>query len=444
MKQKKHKYQRGFTLGQKLLYAGILCALLALAGLSIFLLANRETVKETETTTHGIDVARYQGTIDWAAVADSGIEFAMVRIGYRSMADGTIVEDPNGKYNLQEAQKYGIKLGVYFFSTATSEEEAEEEANWVADQIAQYAITYPVAYDCENFTDPESRQYGLTKEERTDYALAFLEAIEDRGYEGMFYGSKNQLDFGNEWEIHRLVNKYKIWVAQYPEDPDPFFGQSSYEGKHHMWQYTMDGTIQGIPASVDRNVAYFGYDGIKAPKNPEPPVEVEPDPEAMMDFTEVNEIVTAKEETNLRSIPSQDEDSVVLYTLKNGEEATRIAISTSGWSKLIFNGETYYAVSNYLTTDMNYAPPAGQETTDDGIQTPFTPVKEQVTAKDVVNLRNIPSVTNEESQVVAELKNGEVVTRTGINEDVGWSRVEYNGQTLYCVSSLLELAGQEN
>ncbi len=438
MKKKKHKYQRSCTLGQKLIYAGILCAAAAMVVLVLFLAGDREKVKEIEETTHGIDVSRHQGTIDWEEAARSGIDFAMVRIGYRSMTDGTITADSNAKYNMQQAQKYGIKLGAYFFSTAVSEEEAVEEANWVADYISQYSITYPVSYDCENFTDPDSRQYSLTKEERTDYAIAFLETIEDRGYEGMFYASKSQLDYGAQWEIYRLINKYKIWVAQYPEDPDPFMGQSSYEGLHHMWQYTKDGTVQGIGQTVDRNVAYFGYDGVKEPKNKTAPEEVGPDPEALMDFTEVSETVTAKEETNLRSIPSQDTDSVVLYTLKNGEEAMRIAVSDSGWSKLIFNGETCYAVSNFLTTDLNYTVPA-QTQEDDGIQTEFTPVSEQVTAKDVVNLRNIPSVTNEESQVVAQLKNGEVITRTGINADVGWSRVEYNGQILYCVSSYLTL-----
>ena len=147
MKKKKHKYQRGYTLGQKLIYGGIVCALVGFLVLIVCLMIPRETVKETHETTHGIDVAKYQGTIDWEAAASSGIDFAMVRVGYRSKSDGTIVEDSNARYNLQEAQKYGIKLGVYFFSTAISEEEAVEEANWVADLIARYPITYPVAYD---------------------------------------------------------------------------------------------------------------------------------------------------------------------------------------------------------------------------------------------------------------------------------------------------------
>ncbi len=92
---------------------------------------------ETQEITLGIDVAKYQGTINWKAVADSGVDFAMIRVGYRTLKTGEIIADANAKYNMQEASKYGIKVGVYFFSTAISAEEAIAEANWVADYIAQ-------------------------------------------------------------------------------------------------------------------------------------------------------------------------------------------------------------------------------------------------------------------------------------------------------------------
>lgn len=396
------------------------------------------TTKETDEVTFGVDVAKYQGTIDWEQAAQSGVDFAMVRIGYRTMVDGEIVPDSNAKYNMQEAQKHGVKLGAYFFSTAVTEEEAVEEANWVADYISQYSITYPVTFDCEGFTDPESRQHGLSKTQRTDIALAFLEQIEELGYEGMFYASKNELQGDAQWETSRIEADYKIWVAQYPDTPYPQTQASSYTGTHHMWQYTTMGAVAGITQTVDLNVAYFGYDGVEPPKNKETPEEVGPDVEALMDFQEVTESVTAKIETNLRDMPSQDVDSTVLYTLQNGEVATRIAVSNSGWSKVVFEGNTYYAVTSYLTTDLNYDPYATEP--DDGIKTVFTEVNEQVTAKELVNLRTLPSVEHEDSQVVAQLKNGEVITRTGINTDVGWSRVEYNGQILYCVSSYLMLA----
>ena len=392
--------------------------------------------KELEQMSVGIDVAKYQGTIDWQEVRNAGIEFAIVRLGYRSITDGSITEDSNARYNMQEAQKYGVKLGAYFFSTAISEEEAVSEAYWVADVLSQYPITYPVVYDCEQYDDPQSRQYHLTKTERTDIALKFLETIEELGYEGMFYASKNQLVENTHWEVSRIETDYKIWVAQYPEMPYPATKQSSYEGIHHMWQYAMDGIISGIDQSVDLNLAYFSYDGVEPPKNQEPPVEVGPDPEALMEFHAINETVTAKSETNLRDVPSQGDDSTVLYTLKNGEEATRIGISDSGWSKVVLDGHIYYAVSSYLTTNFTSV---AQYDDQSGLQTQFVEVDDRVTAKEVVNLRALPSVEHEDAVVIAQLKNGAVVQRTGINEDVGWSRVVYEGQTLYCVSSYLKV-----
>ena len=340
---------------------------------------------ETKEVTNGIDVSRYQGTIDWEKVAGSGIDFAMIRVGYRTLSSGEIVADSNAKYNMQEAQKYGIKLGAYFFSTAISEEEAKEEANWVADYIGQYKITYPVAYNCENFEREGSRQYHLTKEERTEIALAFMDRIEERGYRAMFYAAKGEMEGNAAWEMERISSLYKVWVAQYPEQPFPVTSTSSYSGTYAMWQYTNKGTVPGIDALVDANVAYFGYTEEKDAQNIEKPEEIEADVEV--------------------------------------------------------DGIIYYAVSNYLTTDLNYKP--AQEEPDDGIETEFRAIEDRVTAKEVVNLRNIPSVTREDSVIVAYLKNGEVVTRTGINNEMGWSRVDYNGKTLYCISSYLKIVENE-
>ena len=404
-------------------------------------LLSSEAAAETEQMSFGIDVARYQGTIDWAQVAASGVDFAMVRTGYRMDASREIVADSNARYNMQEAQKNGIKLGVYFFSTAASEAEAIEEANWVADYIAQYRITYPVAYDCEGFERADSPQYGLSKEKRTDIAIAFLNRIYERGYTPMFYASMSELTGDAKWVTSRIENTYKIWVSQYPTAPYPQTEKSSYQGVHAMWQYTNRGTVAGIGRPVDVNIAYFGYEGTADAQSGEAPEEAQADVEALMRFTEVSEEVTAKDSTNLRNIPSQGEDSTVVYTLSNGETLTRTGVSDSGWSRLTYNGQTVYAVSSYLTTDLGYQAPkenvqegAGSG---DGLKTRFSERNEQVTAKIEVNLRLLPSVTNPDATVAAVLHNGEYVTRTGINEDYGWSRVEYNGQTLYCISSYL-------
>ena len=399
-------------------------------------------VGENETLTIGIDVARYQGVIDWQQVAASGVQFAMVRVGYRTQASGEICEDSTAKYNMQEAAKNGIKIGAYFFSTAVNDAEAVEEADWVADYISQYPITYPVAYNCEGFQSESSRQFGLDKTVRSNAALAFLNRISERGYTPMFYAAKNEMEGDKDWNTSAIISKYKIWVSQYPSEPFPGTVKSSYSGTHDMWQYTNRGAIPGIPKNVDMNVAYFGYDAVAAAKSSEAPEEVGADVEALMNFTEVNETVTAKDVVNLRDRPGQGADSVVLATLSNGETAQRTGVSSSGWSRLVVNGQKVYAVSSFLTTDTSYVTPqapAEPAPADNGIKTQFTAVSESVTAKIEVNLRTLPSVTNPDAVVVATLKYGEWITRTGVSDN-GWYRVEYNGQVLYCVSSYLSTA----
>ncbi len=420
-------------------YFLLICIAAALFALFAGCKRYKRVTKEMDAVTMGIDVARYQGTIDWQMVADGDVDFAMIRIGYRGMADGAIKEDPNGRFNLQEASKAGIPVGVYFFSTAISEEEAREEAEWVAEIIAGYPITYPVVFDCENFNDPDSRQYFMNRQQRTDVALAFLEAIEKKGYEGMFYASKVDMEQEKSWEVSRIEEEYKIWVAQYPALPYPETRETSYSGTHHMWQYSMEGTVPGIRQSVDLNIAYFGYDGIEPPHSKKIPETVEADVEAMLDFEEVSDQVTAKQETNLRNIPSQDEDSQVMRTLMNGEVAQRIAVSTNGWSKLILDGNVYYAVSNYLTTDLQYqAPPVEEYLPNElGIQTQFVGVNQLVTAKQRVNLRKLPSVEHEDAVVLDELNNGEIATCVGVSDN-GWSKLIYKGVTCYAVSSYLQ------
>ncbi len=394
---------------------------------------------ETAQATLGIDVSKYQGTIKWNEVAAAGIDFAMIRVGYRTTGSGEIVEDSNARYNLQEATKNGIKAGVYFYSTAISEAEAIEEAQWVKKLIAGYKITYPVAYDCEGYENVNSRQYGMGREERTAIAKAFLNEIYAGGYTPMFYSSKGEMTADNKWLTSELEKNYKIWLSWYPSQAFPTTPKADYIGEHAMWQYTNNGTIAGISTPVDVNVAYFGYESEAEAQDVVAPADAKADVEALMHFNEVTELVTAKETTNLRNMPSQGTESQVMLQLTFGEVATRTGISDSGWSRVVYNGVTYYAVSSLLTTDLTGAGTTAA-TEDDGIETVFSLVNDKVTPKIEVNLRTLPSVTNADSKVVATIKAGEFVTRTGVNMDVGWSRVEYNGQVLYCVTSYIEVA----
>lgn len=385
---------------------------------------------ETENVSYGIDVAKWQGTIDWNQVAGSGVDFAVIRVGYRTQKTGMIMEDPLAKYNMQQAKEAGLKLGVYFFSTAVTEEEAREEAAWVTGFIARYPITYPVVYNCEGFQSPENRQYEMDKGKRSDCAIAFLDYVQEKGYTPMFYASKNEMEGNRLWDMDRIAGKYKIWVSQYPDTPYPQTAASSYSGTHDMWQYTSQGIVPGIGKGVDMNVAYFSY-GQSAEAVDDTPYEaVEADPEALLSMTEVNEQVTAKIETNLRNIPSTEDNSTIIGTLKNGEAAVRTGVSDSGWSRLDYNGQKVYAVSSYLTTDLSYQPPAAVQSA-----SVYQPVSETVTAKNVTNLRSAASSASDDT-IVAVLHNGETITRIGIGSN-GWSQVDYNGQTLYAISSYL-------
>lgn len=385
---------------------------------------------EISGVTMGIDVSKYQGNIDWKKVKESGIEFAMIRVGYRAKSTGEIFEDPTARYNLQEAQAAGIKMGAYFFSSAVTEEEAKAEAAFTKDIIAKYKITYPVAYNCEDFQSPDSRQYGLDTAARTQLAAAFLDEIAAGGYTPMFYAAKGELEGSALWDSTALESKYKIWVAQYPDVPYPETEASSYSGVHDMWQYTSQGTVDGIYKKTDINIAYFGYSREAEAKDDTPAETVQADPEVGIIFTEVNETVTAKQETNLRTEPSTLNDSSIAGKLVHGDTALRTGIGHNGWSRLIYNGQTYYAVTSYLTADMNdtgqQAPPQGPV---------YTPVNEIVTAKDETNLRS-ESGTGRDDTIVGVLHNGETLTRTGIGDN-GWSQLDYNGQTVYAVTSYL-------
>jgi len=403
-------------------------------------ITDMDTAKEENNIiTYGIDVAKWQGVIDWKKVKEEGITYAMVRVGFRTLDTGIIAEDPYGEYNIQQALKNGIKVGIYFFSTATNKEEAKEEARWVADFIAPYSITYPVAYNCEGFTDPNNRQYGMTKEERTDLAITFLDYIGKKGYTPMFYASKNELEGDTQWITSTLSKKYKIWVAQYINTIEGDM-KSSYSGDHHMWQYTSKGVVPGISGPVDLNIAYFDYQVDAKPKDDKDIEEVVADPTALINFKEVSETVTAKDVTNLRSFPSSKDPDTIVAVLKYKDTAERIGIGDNGWSKVRYNGEILYAVTSYLTTDLNYKDNISSEKQSPSVDNPeagitFTEVNESVTAKEVTNLRLVPS-TEIEDTVSEVLYNGDIAIRTGIGDN-GWSRVEYKGKTLYGVTSYM-------
>lgn len=395
--------------------------------------AGLEAAGETHTDiTLGIDVSKWQGKIDWAEVAASGVEFAIIRVGYRTTDTGEICADPYAAYNLQHATEAGIQAGAYFFSTAINREEALEEAAWTADFVAGYAITYPIAYNCEGFLSSENRMYGISTAQRTSNALAFLQAIEEAGYEAVFHASRYDLTDGVSWDTDLMEANYPVWVAQYPSDPYPKTEVPSYSGSYTMWQYTSQGTVPGISAYVDLNVAYFKYEETAAPRNPGAATEAGDVP-IDSTFQEVNELVTAKDLTNLRTEPSAASDDTIAASIQNGEWVLRTGVSTRGWSRVEYGGQTLYAVTSLLLTESEAEDYTIPEETHAAVSL-YQAVSDTVTAKVETNLRN--GASTDGTEVVATIQNGEWVERTGIGSN-GWSRLIYNGQTVYALTSYL-------
>lgn len=295
----------------------------------------------------GVDVSRYQGAIDWNQVAASGVQFAMVRVGYRTQATGILNEDPYARYNLQEAQRVGLKVGAYFFSAAVNEAEAVEEAVFTANLIDKYQITFPVAFDCEGFRDATSRQYGLGREVRTALAVKFLDTIAARGYTPMFYASRNEMTDNRDWDMN-ILNKYKVWVSQYPAEPFPITPASSYAGVQAMWQYTSKAAIPGIAGNVDMNVSYFNYDGIADAKDPSGAETVSSENAANVQYLDVNEVVTANTTVNLRTVPSTDSPDTIVVPINPGDMIFRTGIGNNGWSRVVLNDQILYAYTAYL------------------------------------------------------------------------------------------------
>lgn len=203
---------------------------------------------KSEVSRIGVDVSSHQQDIDWQAVADSGVEFAIVRVGYRGYSDGEIFADSLARQNLQGALDAGLDVGVYFFSQAVTEQEAREEAWFVLDSIDGLPIRYPVLFDWEGIVD-EARTDGVTGPEMTQFALAFCEEIERAGYRGGVYF--NQSYGYNSFDL-RALHDYEFWLAEY-DDTQSF----AYEVQ--LWQYDYQGSVPGIQTTVDLNLCYKDY-----------------------------------------------------------------------------------------------------------------------------------------------------------------------------------------
>lgn len=208
---------------------------------------NKLEVELVYENVKGIDVSSWQGEIDWEKVKATGIDFVMIRCGFRNLTNEEILVDKTFHYNIKEANRLGIPVGVYFYSTAINELEALEEATFVLNLIKDYDITYPVVYDFELFND--KRTTGVSDRVINNNAIKFLDYIRAHGYNGMLYTNLHAIN--NHWDISKFEG-YRIWFAQYIEE-------ATYEGYYDMWQYSDRGKVDGIVGNVDLNEGYIAY-----------------------------------------------------------------------------------------------------------------------------------------------------------------------------------------
>lgn len=199
----------------------------------------------------GLDLSYHQEHVDFAALKEAGVEFVMLRCGYRGYSEGGLVKDEKFDEYASACNEYGIPLGVYFFTQAVSVEEAVREAEFTLDLIKDYDISYPVAFDTEYVSDKGARTNIEEIEEdlRSDMCIAFCEKILEAGYYPMIYASENWIRRDLNYE---KLQDYDFWAPQYLEENDFMYDFT-------IWQYTEKGFIQGVDEQVDLDISMVDY-----------------------------------------------------------------------------------------------------------------------------------------------------------------------------------------
>ena len=192
-------------------------------------------------------MSKWNGSIDWNAVKNSGVSYVIIRCGYRGSSTGALIEDPKFKSNIQGAKAAGLKVGVYFFSQAVNEVEAVEEASMALSLVKGYGLNYPIFLDVES---SGGRGDGIGTDTRTAVCKAFCQTVQNSGYSAGIYANKTW--FSSYINTSSLTG-YKIWLAQYASAP-------SYTAtRYDMWQYSSKGKVSGISGNVDMNISYLNY-----------------------------------------------------------------------------------------------------------------------------------------------------------------------------------------
>lgn len=215
---------------------------------------------EDDTIIHGIDVSVWNNTINWQKVKNDGIDFAFIRVAARGYgSSGNIFDDSKFKTNITNAKKYGVKVGVYFFSQAITTKEAREEANYTLRKIKGYSLDMPVIMDYEYSGGSDGRLTNakLTNTQRTNIVMEFCKTIKEAGYTPMVYANYSMLTY--DLNKSTIDSSYKVWLAHYATS-------TSYRGDYEFWQYSSKGSVSGISGNVDVNFWYKEKQASTIPK----------------------------------------------------------------------------------------------------------------------------------------------------------------------------------
>lgn len=199
------------------------------------------------TSRVGIDVSTYNGGINWSKVAAQGVDFAYIRAGYRGVTEGGLFQDERFEKNFKRAKKYGLQVGVYFFSQALNADEAHEEAEFLLNILGDSSMDLPVVFDLERSSEKGSRTKNISVDQATEAALAFGEDLRDAGYNVMIYMNKQAAT--NMFDLSKLQD-YSFWYAEYGVD------NPTLDFDFCTWQYRDDGSAFGIGGNVDMNIMF--------------------------------------------------------------------------------------------------------------------------------------------------------------------------------------------
>lgn len=196
---------------------------------------------KNDSTKLGIDVSKWQEDIDWKKVADEGVEFAIIRMGYQNGFDGEIAIDPYFEANVKGCEENNIPIAVYFSSYAKTVDESKSQADWICNKLKEYNYSnINVSFDWENWNSFNKLELSLN--DINNMADTFMDECVNQGYKAMLYGSKTYLE-----AIWKNEKNYPVWLANYVDS-------TSYSGQYKIWQFSQTGTISGIKGKVDIDV----------------------------------------------------------------------------------------------------------------------------------------------------------------------------------------------